>query len=393
MRVLFLGQCGIPAHSYRDARERRVEALAGALAVGGHEVTVTCSRPYTTHSIRRYRGITLKHVFSLRPDIPGGWVHALLAAALVWRGKYDVVHLHGWRLGVLGPLLVLFDPEATFIWTIDSVPVLPRLSRRWRSQLLTLAATRAGRACDVVTVPTRPMQYQLLLEYSLRAHYVPDGYTPMLLPDMPAKIFGLRRGQYCATTAVTYSQVRFVAGAYSKVKTRKRLVIFQEPRGVYRRLATEYPCLRFVGTQAGRTRLSLLRQAAVLVLTDRKMPAEELLQCMAAGKTIVAMTEPRFEEVLGVSARFVHDGDTAGLTKAINELASSGPTWRQAATKRSDANRSDVAWGASAQWRARTHFTWERIGREYTELYRAPKAKVTRFDSIRPAFARLKTAQ
>lgn len=383
MRILFLGQRGIPALPIGSERERRVDALAGLLAVDGHEVTVTCSSPYTARSIRRYNGIMLKHVFSIHPDVPGGWVHAILEALFLWRGRYDIVHLHGWRLGVLAPLMVLLDPEATFVWTIDSVPALQSRSGRGRSRLLTLVAQRAGRACDAVTVTARTVQYQLLQEFNVRAHYVPDGYATWPLPDIPARAFGLRRGHYYATTANSRRQVRFTARAFEKVKTRKRLVVFQEPRGAFRQLAREFSCLHFVGTHAGRARLSLLRQAAALILVDRHTATEEVLHCMAAGKAMVSVMEPRFEELLGVSARFVRDGDTAGLTEALTEVTGLRPAVRTAAVK----------WGASAQRRARSHYRWERIVREYVELYRAPTVKAAGFDSVRHAFARLKTAQ
>src|SRR3989344_4605547 len=182
MKILFLGQRGIPTWSRTALREKRVEALASALAQAGHQVVVTCSKPFVSPSLRRFNGVSLQHVFSLNPNHPGGWLHAILSLRYIF-GTH-VVNFHGWRMAALSPLAVLLNPFATFVWTVDFLP------NRF-TWLTDIVARRAQAACDVVTVPTRELQWLLLHNFGIHAQYVPDGYTPEVLPAIPVSRFGL----------------------------------------------------------------------------------------------------------------------------------------------------------------------------------------------------------
>lgn len=374
MRVLFLGQRGIPAHSPAAQRERRVEALAQALAAAGHDVTVTGSRPYTTRTLCSYNGVRLKNLFSLNPEIPGGWIHAFLETARLLRGNYDIVHLHGWRLAVLAPLAVLLAPAATFVWTVDWIPVAPR-------GLMRLVARAAAGAVDAVTTPSRQLQYRLRSELGILSEYVSNGYSVPVLAELPVRRWGLRAGQYCITTANDPRAVLWAAAAMRLSKSRKKLVVMSTATGRLKRLSRRLPFLRFVGPQTGRSRLSLLRQAAAVLVMGPTVQTDELLLTMDSGRAIIATTEPYHEEVLGVSARFVQADDAAGMAAALG------------AVLRNHQVRS--AWGRKARRRARMHFTWQRIVPEYLELYSRPRSQAVPVDSARqpggaaqPAFAR-----
>jgi len=372
MKILFIGQRGIPTFSREALRERRVEALATSLAETGHEVVVTCARPFISRSIKRFNGVELKHLFSLNSEKPGGWIHAFLELMSVWRRKSDAVHMHGWQLAVLSPMAVLLNPEASFIWTVDVLPDQPR----W---LLRLVVRWAVASCDVVTVPTRQLQYRLLQELGVRSYYVPDGYQMYSLPNLPLSRLGMRKGQYCVTIAMKPREVRFIARAYAKAKTRKKLVVLQRRKGYFKRLAREFSFLYFVGDPGRREMASLLSQAAMVIAAGHETALETLLYVMDSGKAVVATAQPQFEETLGVSAQFVREGDEEGLTQALRSVVNN--------------KKQQAVWGAKARRRARRHFKWSRIVSEYLELYHSPVALPVPVDSARPSFAQVKAAQ
>jgi glycosyltransferase involved in cell wall biosynthesis len=372
MKILFIGQRGIPTLSRVALRERRVEALATSLAAAGHAVTVTCARPFISASLRRFNGVQLHHVPSFSPEVAGGWMYTLLEVFSLARSQSNAVHLHGWRMAFLLPLAALLRPEATFVWTIDELPQhfvpLAGMVARW-----------AEAVCDATVVPTRQLQYRLLQTFGVHARYIPDGYAAYALPQIPASRFGLRKDQYCITTATAISDVRAVARGYAEAKTRKKLVVLAEKVGPWRRLARQYPFLSFVGTVGRWEELSLLGQAATVIVAGATTPHEIVLQVMNSKRAVVASALPQYEEVLGVTASFFRAGDTAGLAEALTEITSRHP--KQAAR------------GSRAQRRAAAHFSWSRITAEYLDLYSILTAHRVVIDSARPSFAQAQTAR
>src|SRR3989338_9854872 len=97
MKILFLGQKGIPCITPDDktGRERRVEALATLLAKKGHRVIVTCARPYTPKSLRKFNGVLLRHLPSFYPDVAGGGVYELLSGFRIVKVNAAGVRLNG----------------------------------------------------------------------------------------------------------------------------------------------------------------------------------------------------------------------------------------------------------------------------------------------------------
>lgn len=364
MKILFVGQRGIPSLD-RAGVEQRVEALAQHLAEDGHEVTVTCGQPFVSKNITDFNGVKLAHLFSLDPNKTGGWVHTVLEVALVWWKRPDVVHIHGWRMAALSRVIALLLPEATFVWTINAVPNLPR----WMVGMIIRGAVRMF---DVVTVPTRALQYSLARDFKVTAEYIPDGYVACSAADIPLKHFGLRKGQQYALALVsTPAALRQMTKAYDKAGWRKKLVVLQASKGAFSRLAKEFAFLHFAGEQAGRGLATLLAQASV-VIAGPGASSNSLLQAMEYGRPIVALSPSPVEEVLGGAALFVKTGDRENLAYVLKSVLNS--------------KQKQAVWGAKARRRARAHFTWARILPEYEALYHYPQVRVVALDSAVKTF-------
>ena len=362
MKIAFIGQLGLPElqHDSPNNREPRVLNLAKELSDEGHIVTIFGTDPYIVRG--NYRGIELVRIPSLDPSRPGGWWYVMASLWSAWRRSPDVLHLHGWRVAVLAGLARLLMPAAVLVWTVDSWPQLPQGLTRF---ILRHAAARV----DAIVTPHRQLQYRLLVEFNISAQYVPDGYSPTSLPALPLAQLGLRAGGYVLALAESPAELRQVAKAVKAARAGRRLVIAQNNVGVFKRLAKQYRFIRLVGKLEGRALHSVIKEAVVVVLADESVSSNSLLQSMDQQKAVVAITEPRYQELSGESARYYRVSDLPALSEALQAVLAD--------------EKLRLSLGRAARKRARRHFTWERIAREYATQY-APDVRLVPIDSARP---------
>jgi glycosyltransferase involved in cell wall biosynthesis len=339
MNILFLGQHDIPVlrETAQFIRERRVEALAIALAEKGQNVNI--SGPAA--AIFRFKGVELIRYF--------------------WQIKTrpNVVHIHGWKVALLARLFSGLYPHATFIWTIDGLPT----NYLWLAKVILWLN---GSIFSAITVPTRRLQHLTLHYLHLRTTYIPDGYSSPIIPDISLKNFDLRKGHYCLTTAQTLAEVAWVAQAYGHTGIGKKLVVVAERRPELTPLLDRYPFLYFVGRQEGRMFSSLIRQASLVIMVRPDESLQTVLRAMDASRPIIAINDPLYEETLGVTGQFIQPSDSLALEYAVIQ-----------------AIKNRLEWGQKAQKRAKTHFQWKRIVAEYLALYN-PALQQVPFDSAQP---------
>lgn len=363
MKILFIGQTGIPCHTPADksGRERRVEALAMMLAKKGHKVMVTCAKPYTPKSLRKFNGVLLAHRPSLNPEIAGGWLYDFLSVISMVKFKPAVVHMTGWRMAVLAPLAVVLRPQATYIWTIDDWPTRKLFIMRGVARLV-------DGLFDVITTPSRELQHKILHYLQIRAIYIPDGYASENWPPLGLTKFGINASGFSLTTASRFDDVKAVALAYKKAGMRRKLVVMGELQGPFKRLKQKFPFLHFTGELGERARQAMIERAGMIILEGAQTTLNTVLSVMDNGKGVVATTSVGYQEVLGVAALMVRTGDVKGLAAAIKTLSLAD---------------NSTSLGRQAQKRARAHFTWQRVLPEYIELYHYPLLRPVWLDSAR----------
>lgn len=335
--------------------------LGRAVVEAGHGVTVLGTKPYHDSNVTNLRGIHLVAKASLNPEHPGGWLYIFLSLLTVWRQQPDILHLHSWRSASLAWLAALFSPETTIVWTIDALP-------RRHFWLARLIAQQTSKVCDVITVPTRTLQYVLLTQCGLATNYIPDGYEPSRLKDLPLKSFNLRKSQYCLLLASDAATIRQAIRAFTATKSRKKLVIVASPAAPWQRLINRKSFVSFVGEKTGRQLTTLVRNAASVIVAPEYKHLETVLQAMNSGRSLVAANTTLLQETIGVTGQYFRPGKIAELRDAIALALKSSP-----------------ARGAAAKKRAQNHFTWERITPEYLALYRYRELAYVPMDSVRPA--------
>ena len=350
MNIVFWGQLGLSRlfEQDNDSAESRVAALAHELAAK-HTVTVLGTAPYIARSGTAERGLRLRRLPSLDPQMPGGWLYTLLGVWAIWRTQPDVVHVHGWRAASVRWLAALGSWQTTFIWTIDRLPD-SRLSRLFSVRWL-------ARGFASVAVTTRELQYILLTDYGVRVSYVPDGYRERELSTLSVRRYGLRPERYTVVLADSAAEVRQVMRAFRGTGIRQNVVVLQENRGPFKRLARQFARVKVIGALTGRARLSIIAQASNVIVADDSVSPSLFLQVMALGKPVVSVAASQYQELAGVTVPVVAAGDEAGMRDVLMELHADTPATRARARK--------------AARRAQRHFTWERIAADYVTLYQA----------------------
>lgn len=359
MKILFLGQLGLRAGMglATTTRERRIEMIGRTLVDGGHQVFALGKRPHIDPYLTNLHGIIL---LSKTSFVPGGLLYLLSSLFTAWRLQPNIIHIHTWRAAALAWLVALLCPEATIVWTIDSLP--------HRYVFLARAIARQGRkVCDVITVPTRTLQYRLLTQFDTPTYYIPDGYAPSKLKDLTLKLFKLRRKQYCLLLAASPDAARQAIRGFNATKSRKKLVVATAASLPWQRLINRKARISFIGEKTGRQLTTLVHNAACVIVAPDYPHLETILQTMDAGTAIVAANTTLFQETIGLSGSYFRAGRIAELRDAI-----------QGALKPNTAR-------SKAKKRAKNHFTWERIVPEYLALYRYHELAYLPMDSVRPA--------
>ncbi|MEK7556676.1 MAG: glycosyltransferase [Patescibacteria group bacterium] len=335
MKIIFAGQPNL---------SERTAALSPLLARAGHEVTVLEGAARTSPRLRTIQGVRLKRVPSRLPGQLGEWLYTLAAVLRAsWAGA-GVIHIHGWKLAAAAPLLAALAPGAVIVWTVDSLPARPR----W---LLRFVARRAQALAQAVTVTRRDLQWHLLEISGVRAEYIPDGYSESDTPLISPRRWKLWTGRYIAATAESKAELAFLAQAYAKVRSRKKLVVLTSKAAELSPLSRKHPFITLVETESPRVARSLMQGAAAIILGSRRDTLPTLLSALRCGKPVVAVAEPFHEETLGVCAQYVKEGDSETLRRS---LATAGRNARQA---------------DKGRVRAEAHFRWERILLDYLHLY------------------------
>lgn len=367
MKIAFFGQKGVPSLVSGASRnitadaETRAFVLGRALAKDSHEVIITGTHPYIKKDTKDNRVTTL-YTPSCNPNHPGGWLYLLLSFLRIAYQQPSVIHVQGWQAAIIvvaGAWLLPTDTTLTL--TIDTLP---------KSFYANISA-RLAELFDAVTVSTHSLQYQLLSLYNIRTQYIPDGYTPPLLPSIKPSRYGLKRGLYGVALTNTIESLQAVSNAYASIHSRKKLVIIgiQPSQAKQAYLQKKYPFLYFPPqSTTPRALYSIMQAAAFTVFADDLTPLHHLLLVMDAETPIITINHPPYQETLGTHGTYYHKDQ-------IDDLA---PTIRKALNKSSKLTEQ----ATQARIRAQKHFQWHRIAPEYTSLY-AYKRQAVPIDSVK----------
>lgn len=297
MHIAFIGQKGTPTKF--GGIERHVEELSKRLVKAGHKVFVYCRPWYSPKNKRRFQGINLINLPSIKTKHLDAISHTFISTLHALRQDYDIIHYHG-----VGPALLSFIPRIfkPGIKVIVTFHCIDRKHQKWG--LIARLALKLGEraACyfahQTITV-SKTLQYYCSQIYNRDTIYIPNGVSPksQCSDNLISQKFGLEKNDYIIAIArlVKHKGIHYLIEAYQKLKTRKKLVIVggsaftDDYVNDLKKLAGNNQKIIFTGYQQGEI-LDQLFANAYLVVHPSESEGLPLvvLEAMSYSKTVLA---------------------------------------------------------------------------------------------------------
>ena len=342
MKIAFIGQKGIPAHS--GGVERHVDDIATRLAAEGHEAIVYCRGRYArTYEVLppEYAHIRLIAIPTIKSKNFEAIIQTLLATihALFVR-DLDIIHYHG-----IGPSLCawiprLLKPGTRVIVTFHSQDYE---SQKWKP--LAQLAFRAGEAiaCRVaheMICVSKGLGRYVKRVYGLNAEVIPNAVAPQTAGSPTLLVdFGLSPHSYilCVSRLVPHKRIQDAITAYlqlpADLQARFKLALVgSEPHTLdyqsqLRRAVHGSENILFLGEVSGERLSSLINHASIFVqASESEGLSYTLLEALMAGVPVLVSDIAAHREVLlSDEATFpVRDSGALGA-KLFSILLDDGP--------------------------------------------------------------------
>lgn len=370
MQIAMLGTRGVPA-SY-SGFETCVEQLGARLVERGHQVTVYCRSHHITYRDPYYRGMRLVRLPTIPNKYLDTYVHTLLSSVHASRFPYDIALYF-----IVGnsPLTVI--PRLRGVASILNVDGLDwKRSKwpKWAQKYIRLSERIATWAPNAVITDSRVIQRYYQERYHYKTTYIPYGSElDLVAPGPMLARYGLVRGEYFLFVGrlVPENCTHHLVHAFRGLKTEKKCVIIGDApyaeKYIRELKAVDDPRVVFTGYQFGEGYRELLSNAYAFVETSEAggtHPA--LVEAMALGNCVVVNDTAENQETIG-DAGLCYEGARGGdaLRPILAQLL---------------ADAACVAeYGARAQARAHSSFSWDQVTTAYEALFfrmkRRPQAE------------------
>lgn len=335
MKIAFIGQKGLPAHS--GGVERHVDDIATCLAADGHKIIAYCRRSYVSARPipKTYQGVRLLYV----PTIPSKHFETVIQTVVatfhaLFVRDLDIIHYHGIGPSLFAWIPRILKPGTRVIATFHSQDYY---GPKWG--VLARLAFQLGEfvACTFTHETIAVSRH--IAEYVHRAY----GMMPTLIPNAvraptPAtrdalKTYGLEYDSYilCVARLVKHKGIHRVIEAYRDLppllRTQYRLVIVGESCHTlaYARelhaLAAKDPRIQFLGEVSGEPLSALYANAKVFVqVSEQEGLSYTLLEAMSHGTPVLVSDIAAHREVLLTDAVTFRVGDAQALRTRLSHI-------------------------------------------------------------------------
>ena len=367
MRIAMLGLRAIPLGEGGGGVERHVEELAERLVKRGHTVFVYVrSYAMPKHAPRRWRGMHLIRLPTIRTKHLETIVHTLVASLHVLFVRVHVVHYHGVGPATLAWIPRMFKPWARTIVTFHSIDRFHQKWGRIARAYLTYGEWAATHYPHQTIVVSHSIQVYVHRRFGRPACYIPNGVEIRTVRETDElENFHLKKHNYILTVArlVKHKGIHYLLQAFRGIETEKKLVIvgapsFTEDYAEYlARLAADDPRVMFTGFQSGEALAELFAHAYLYVHpSEFEGLSLTILEAMSYGTCVLISNIPENLEAIDHVGFSFATRDVRDLRKKLVDLLAH-PELVSARGKR-------------CREFVRTDFNWDRIVDRTEEVYR-----------------------
>ena len=365
MRIVMIGQKGLPVRPDSGGIERHVDELAVRLAALGHDVTCYVRPRHVEAKLASYKGVRLLRAPSIPTRRLDAVTHAFTATLSALFRPADIVHYHGVGPATLAWIPRLFKPRARIVVTIHA---LDRLNPKWgpfARFFLRYGEVASLWFAHATIAVSRSITRYCRAAYDRTPDYIPNGATPKPHPgsDLLSK-WGLVPDGYILTVArlVRPKGIHHLVQAFDGFEAEKKLVIVGagEAGGGYaeelRKLAEGNSAIVFTGFQDGKALDQLYANAYVYAHpSEAEGLSISILEAMSAGRTVLVSDIPENMESIDHSGLTFVNADPDDLRAKLRELL----------------NHPEIVEERGSRARAwvRAAYDWDAITAKTAELY------------------------
>lgn len=364
-RIAVTGFRGIPATW--GGIEHQCEETYSRLAARGYRITAYARSHYVGESVRSYKGVSIRTLWTLNTKYTEAILHTFLAVLDIVRTGPEIVHVYSQGPCLFLPLIRLFRPKTRVFFTCVGLDWRRRKWPRWAATFIRLGERLSARLSHYQVVVSRELQDYYRDQYGVEAHYIPNGVTPVVpralgrvaLHDLPPRGYFLFVGRLVPEKRVEDLIMAFLAKPRPNL-----LVIAGDAAGTedyvarLRSLAGGNPSILFVGYQYGDALADLYANARAFVNPSELegMPLT-VLEALAHGLACVVSDIAPHREVLEGTTHFSFPaGEVGALASCLDAL---------------DTMESDLLedYGKEARRHVADHFSWDGAVERLEKLY------------------------
>jgi glycosyltransferase involved in cell wall biosynthesis len=356
MKIAILGTRGIPANY--GGFETFAEQLGTRLASRGHDVTVYGRKHYSTTANRKYNGVNLVILPTIRHKYFDTVVHTFLSVLHAATRKYDIILLCNAANSIFAIIPRLFGTP-----TLVNVDGLERKRKKWNwiGQTYYLVSEWLSTFLPTAIVTdAQVIQDYYATRYEKESAMIAYG-AEVARRAAPEKLlrFGLAPSQYVlyVSRLEPENNAHLVIDAYQKVETDLPLVIVggapYAEEYIARLKSTKDQRVKFLGFVFGEDYRALQQNAYCYVhATEVGGTHPALIEAMGAGNCALTLKTPENLEVIGDAGIIYDSADDLAqqLKRVIGDPSMIGEYRRRAMA------------------RVIEYYNWEQITDQYEEL-------------------------
>ncbi len=371
MKIALIGQKGIPARS--GGIERHAEELSIRLAKAGHDVYVYSRKHYTQYQDKKYKGVNLIYLPSLRTKHLDAITHTLFASLDALRRNFDIIHYQGVGPSTLSFIPRLLKRKAKVVSTFHCRDQFHQKWGRFARMYLRFGEYAACKFPHQSIGVSKIIRDLGLKKYHANIDYIPNGVAIEKHEGFDnIRKFNLRPNSYIMTCArlVRHKGIHYLIKAFidlkkevgeSKLKELKLVIVgdsaYTDDYVTYlKKLAKGREDIVFTGFQSGKTLSQLFNNAYLYVHPSESegLPIT-VLEAMQYGNTVLVSNIPENIEAFAGNGYMFKNKNVADLKYKLKLLLTNPQLVAET--------------GAKAEKHVSKNYNWEDITKKTINLY------------------------